>query len=369
MDFDEAPELRTLRAVARDVAVAAAGELVDPEPEPAAVWSALRDQGWSGLAVPETLGGSGAELSALAVVSAECARAGLPTTLRSTLSASLLVARFGTAEQAGRWLPRLVDGGAATACTAGAARVAGGALVGELTAVPDLELAGFVAVVLPDNEQPDAWRLCVLDPVAGQARFHDSVSGHPLGRVQGSQLGPEQLDVGPALDAGDREQAADLLTVLTAADLVGAADGLLARTAQYMKTREQFGRPLGVFQAVQHHIANMGTALESARLLVDDAVTRLGAGEPAHREVATAKAFAGRAATMISLMSHQLHGAIGYITESKLHLLSRRVESDALLAGTAAAHLDELAARYRSGPARTLELDALDREPTAAGSP
>jgi alkylation response protein AidB-like acyl-CoA dehydrogenase len=160
--------------------------------------------------------------------------------------------------------------------------------------------------------------------------------------------------------------------VLTAADLVGAADGLLDRTVRHVCAREQFGRPLGTFQAVQHHVADMAAALEGARLLVDDALDRLDRGVPAHREVAAAKARASRAATAISLLAHQLHGAIGYVTESRLYRLSQRVESDALLAGTAAEHLDDLAARYRSGPARPLGLDALDAleaEPAPVGSP
>jgi alkylation response protein AidB-like acyl-CoA dehydrogenase len=373
MDFDEAPELRTLREVARQVAGSVAAGPGEPEPDAATVWAALSAQGWSGLAVPEQLGGAGAELPALAVVSAECARAGLPSTLRSTLCAALLIDGAGDQRQRDRWLPRLAGGAAATACSAGAAELVGDVLTGQLTAVPDLDLAAFVAVVLPRVDRvgaaPSGWRLCVLDPVAAQIRLHGSVSGRPLGRLRGADLGPEQIDAGPALDEAGSRRVAALLAALTAADLVGAADGLLARTVAHVCTREQFGRPLGAFQAVQHHVADMATALEGARLLVDDAITRLAGAQPAHREVAAAKAYAGRAATTVSLLAHQLHGAIGYVTESGLHLLSRRVESDALLAGSAAEHLDELAERYRHGPARTLGLDALDDEPTPVGSP
>lgn len=365
MDFDEPLELRDLRRVARQVASATAGAPGDPEPDASAVWSALRGQGWGALAVPERHGGAGAGLAALAVVSAECARAGLPSMLRSTLCAGLVIDRFGDEDQRGRWLPRLVAGDPATTCAAGSARLAGSALDGEPGAVPDPDLAAFVVVVLPEGS---AHRLCVLDPVAGQMRHRDAVSGRPVGRLRGDELGPEQLHLGPRLDGPSVEAAADLVAVLTAADLVGAAEGLLSRTVDHVCTREQFGRPLGSFQAVQHHVADMATALEGARLLVDDALTRLAEGGPAHREVAAAKAYAGRAATGISLMAHQLHGAIGYVTESRLYRLSQRVESDALLAGTAVEHLDGMAGRYRSGPARTLELDALDREPTTAGA-
>lgn len=367
MDFDESPELRTLRAVARDVAEAAAGSHPDPRPDAATVWSAVTGQGWSALGVPERHGGSAAELTALAVVSAECARAGLPSTLRSTLAAGLLVDRFGCDDQRGRWLPRLSDGAAATTCLAGSARLVGSRIAGRPGAVPDLDLAEFVALVLPqaesdraDHRSSGTWRLCVLEPAAEQVRLNASVSGRPIGRVHVGDLAPGQLDVGPPLDDRDAELAADLLAALTAADLVGAADGLLARTVRHVCTREQFGRPLGAFQAVQHHVADMASELEGARLLVDEALIRLTDGEPAHREVCAAKAYAGRAATAVSLLSHQLHGGIGYVTESRLYLLSQRVESDALLAGTAAEHLDELAERYQRRPGRTLELDALD---------
>ena len=368
MDFDEAPELRTLREAARGLLGGiAAGFGPDGQgPDRATLWAAVREQDWPGLAVPEQYGGSAAPLGALAVVTGECARAALTTTLRSTTCAGLLITHHGSPEQCRRWLPRLAAGAAAAVASAGTARLTGSGgspLDGELATVPDLDLAELVVAVLPGAGEH---RLCVLEPAADQVRSRSAVSGDPLGRLPldgPNRLGPDQLDVGPALGPDARRHAGDLLAVLVAVDLVAAADALLTRTTEYVRTREQFGRPLGTFQAVQHHVANMAADLECGRLLVDDALAELDAGRPAHRTVAAAKAFTSRAGTAISLMAHQLHGGIGYATESGLFRLSRRVQSDALLGGTATEHLHELAQRYRSGPARTLELDALDAAP------
>ncbi len=376
MDFDEAPELRTLREAARGLLTRAATPAGPgaPEPDRAAVWAAVRDQDWPGLAVPQRYGGSEAPLTALAVVLGECARAALPTTLRSTAAAGLLIAHHGSSEQRQRWLPRLAGGTAAAVASGGGARLAnsgrGVLLDGELAVVPDLDLAELVVAVLPEpGPAAESWRLCVLDPVADQVRLRSAVSGDPLGQLRCADLGHDQIDVGPVLDPDVRRHAGDLLTVLVAVDLVGAGDGLLARTTQYVRTREQFGRPLGTFQAVQHHVADMAANLECSRLLVDDALAELESGRPAHRAVAAAKAYTSRAATAISLMAHQLHGGIGYATESGLHRLSRRVQSDVLLGGTATEHLQDLAERYRRGRARTLELDALDAAPLSDSAP
>lgn len=369
MDFDEPPELRVLRESARRVLADASARLGPvAELDRKSWWATICEQGWSGLAVPERFGGSEAPLSMIAVVLSECARVAMPTTLRSTICAGLLIDRLGAAQQRRRWLPRLAGGavGAVAPGAVGSARLArsggsklAGELAGELAPVPDLDVAELVVAVLPGPEAGRS-RLCVLEPSNGRARPRASVSGFPVGHLRGCDLRPDQCDVGPRLAPDGQRDAADLLAVLVAADLVGAAEALLTRTVHHVRTREQFGRPLGAFQAVQHHVSDMAVALECSRLLVADALAELDAERPAHRAVAAAKAHASRAGIQISLMAHQLHGAIGYVTESDLYRLSQRVQADSLSGGTATEHLQDLAVRYRSGPARTLELDALD---------
>ncbi len=125
----------------------------------------------------------------------------------------------------------------------------------------------------------------------------------------------------------------------TAAQLVGLAQHLLDTTVEYAGQREQFGVPIGSFQAVKHHLANVALALEFARPLVYRAAwsTATGAsGRAMH--VSTAKAHASDAATLAARMALQVHGAIGYTTEHDLHLWMKRVWALAAAWGGAAWH-------------------------------
>ncbi|MBW0091149.1 acyl-CoA dehydrogenase family protein [Pseudonocardia sp. KRD-184] len=335
-----------------------------------ALWTAVCGQGWPVLAVPQVYGGAGAAPADLAVVLAEAARAALPSTLRSTAAAALALALAGSAEQRRRWLPRLATGAATVAAPPEllmlrAARGAGtdGAgyrLDGDLHRLDDATPGAVVVAVAVDDT--GATRLVAVDTASDGVTVTPlrSVSGEPLGAVACTAVAIGTADVSAPLRPHRVDDVADVCALLAAVELVGLGEELLERTVAHVTTREQFGRPIGTFQAVAHHVADMGSALECARMLVDAALADLGAGRPARRSAAAAKARAGRAATAISRLAHQLHGAIGYVTESDLHLYSRRATAVALSAGTASEHLAFLARRYRADRPGTLGLDALD---------
>lgn len=143
---------------------------------------------------------------------------------------------------------------------------------------------------------------------------------------------------------GALRRVANTAVALVSLDLVGIGEAVLDRTVDYIKLRHQFGRTIASFQAAQHLIANMHIALAAARLAAQAAVFWLGRGHTATRETAIARMHAAAAARLVTLDAHQLHGGIGYVTETDLHLWSERARLGSTLGGgadVAAAWLEE----------------------------
>ncbi len=150
---------------------------------------------------------------------------------------------------------------------------------------------------------------------------------------------------GPAV-AVPPETIQDLLErayVALAAEMLGTARWLLEATLTYAKTREQFGRPIGAFQAIQHKLANMALACERAWSAVYYAAMAIDSGDPdRHRAAHVAKAAAGAAAKLAAKDGIQVHGGIGYTWEHDLHLFIRRAYGSEHLLGTSSWHHDRL---------------------------
>jgi alkylation response protein AidB-like acyl-CoA dehydrogenase len=131
--------------------------------------------------------------------------------------------------------------------------------------------------------------------------------------------------------------------VALAAEMLGTARWLLEATLAYAKSREQFGRPIGAFQAIQHKLANMALACERAWSAVYYAAMAIDSGDPdRHRAAHVAKAAAGAAATLAAKDGIQVHGGIGYTWEHDLHLFIRRAYGSEHLLGTSGWHHDRL---------------------------
>ncbi len=124
------------------------------------------------------------------------------------------------------------------------------------------------------------------------------------------------------------------LVALDCLDLVGVGEAVIDRTVDYTKMREQFGRPIASFQAAQHLVADMHIALAAARLAAHSAVFRIGQGDTATRETAVARMRAAEV-KKITLDAHQLHGGMGYVVDTGLHLFSERARVLSTLGGGA----------------------------------
>ena len=131
--------------------------------------------------------------------------------------------------------------------------------------------------------------------------------------------------------------------VALAAEMLGTARWLLEASLSYAKSREQFGRPIGAFQAIQHKLANMALACERAWSAVYYAAMAIDSGDPdRHRAAHVAKAAAGAAAKLAAKDGIQVHGGIGYTWEHDLHLFIRRAYASEHLLGTSGWHHDRL---------------------------
>lgn len=155
---------------------------------------------------------------------------------------------------------------------------------------------------------------------------------YPLGRVK-----PER-EPARTNRPQDAERARDLWRLALAAECVGTMDGALSLTVEYVKNRRQFGRAIGSFQAVQHRLSLCAVQLEGARYLTYEAAHHL-----SREAIATAAAYATRAAQLVHTETHQLTGALGFTREHDLHVWSMRLCALRVELGGTAGHRRALA--------------------------
>ena len=112
-------------------------------------------------------------------------------------------------------------------------------------------------------------------------------------------------------------------TAALCAEMIGGAQAAMEMALDYAKIRVQFDKPIGSFQAIQHHFANMLIDINASRTLVYKAASNISAGKPAAKEVAMAKARTGETFRRVTLLGHQVFGAIGFSMEHDFHLYHR----------------------------------------------
>lgn len=314
------------------------------------LWRAMGSLGWFGLPLAEEHGGAGRGASELAVVCEALGRGPVPSPLVVTTLAALTIAWGGSEEQRSRWLPALASGAAigtlallepGTRDEWDEPRLEGGAtLRGTKLMVPWAGTADVLVVTTADG-------LGLVEPSSGEVRVerHDDIGADPLFAVELSGARADPLGTGGReAQRAVMARALDWAAVLQLAYVVGAADRVLDMTVQHACERQQFGQPIGAFQAVAHRCVDMRTDLDACRHLAYRAAWALDRDGGAELEVASAKAYSGEAMRRIFAHAHQVHGAVGFSTEHELHLFTRRAKALELSYGTTARHLDRVAA-------------------------
>jgi alkylation response protein AidB-like acyl-CoA dehydrogenase len=318
----------------------------DPAGYDAELWRRIAGMGWCGLAK---------DFLDLAIVLEETGRALLPSPLvASSLVAASLLGALGRSAEVGALASgerlgvlALVEPGwrDETGEIALAARAEGAkiAVSGTKLFVPFAPAADWLLVAARLDGAPIVLAIERGMPGLEFERLRTLDGGHGYEvRLDGvrvdrrSCLGPGGVEraLGSALDRAG---------IAALAEMTGAAERVLEMTVEYAKTRVQFGRPIGAFQAVAHRCADMRADLDALRVLVWQAAWRLSVGGHAELEVGAARAFGVEALRRIAVHAHQVHGAIGFSTECDLQLFTRRMKAAELTWGSATFHRERVA--------------------------
>ncbi|GAA3952059.1 acyl-CoA dehydrogenase family protein [Actinomadura viridis] len=335
--------------------------LVEEGPAPdRVVWRRLAGElGVTGLIVPERHGGAGAGAAELAVVLEEMGAALAPVPfLSSAVLATGLLLRLDETADAAALLRGVAEGDTVVAVAPWWKPAAGtvsadprGRLHGDVACVVDGQAADVLLVVAGPPGSPRVFAvdagaaglrrttLTTLDLTRGAARIElDGAAARPL----------DGAGTAAALAA-----AWDLAAVGLAAEQLGVARRCLDMTVEYARTRVQFGRPIGSFQAVKHGLADLYVDCELAESAVRHAAWTADA-DPANLPVAAALAVASITAFHAADQAVHFHGGIGFTWEHDLHLFYRRAKAAEHLLGGPAAHLARLADRLaEAGAARS----------------
>ena len=331
------------------------------------LWSEMAKLGWLGLPFPEEHGGAGLGMVELCIAIEELGRAAYPGPyLASVVLGGLGLLLGGSAAQKDKWLPAIASGD----------RRASAALIEETL---DWDPASTTATAVKSG---DGWKVSglkrfvpwahVADVVLVPARGPEGLSlflvdpkqsGVTLGRMVGIDLGSrwsemrlDGVSVGADAAVGQPGAAGPLLEALlrraavcASAEMLGAARRCLDMSVEYAKVREQFGQPIGSFQAIRHRCAEMLLDTENSHSAVYYAAWALEAGaEDAAVAASICKSYVSESARRVCGEAIQVHGGIGFTWEYDLHLYMKRAKALEPLFGDAEFHR-ELITRHVAG--------------------
>lgn len=314
----------------------------DPE-----LWAKMAGQGFLGIIFPEECGGMGLGVVELILFMEEAGYANLPGPFFSTVAlAGTTINAVASAEQKKKYLSRISSGDARATLAVLESKASwdpadvemtatGGKLTGTKLFVTDAAAADFIVVVAKNG-------IYLVDAKAPGLRI-DPMNGLDLGRkiyaVSFSNTPAEKLG-----NAEGLERALAISATALSAELVGAMQRTLEITVAYAKTRKQFGKPIGIYQAVQHQCADMYLETESSRSATYYAAWALQENAvDAATAVAIAKMYASDASRTVGNRGIQVHGGMGFTWENDLHLFYRRAKASETMLGDATFHRERIA--------------------------
>jgi len=319
------------------------------------LWKQAVELGWPGIALPEDCGGAGYGTLELAVLAEELGRGAATLPLLSSYAATLPVLWAGSEAVQARWLGALAAGDAVAALAVTDPRGDGGvqvtstdhgwSLSGTKIAVPFGGVADALIVWVDLGDRGPSLVAVAADAPGIRRERHATFAPEPFAAITFTDVAITSADV--VGDGVVLERALAHQTVVDTAYAVGLAGGALALAVDHATNREQFGRPIGVNQAVSHQCVDMRVEIDAMRVLALQAAWRLDRYEAdppgAARAVAQANAYARDVLPGILARAHQVHGAIGFTMEYDLQLYTRRAKAYELTGGGAADHLEQVA--------------------------
>jgi alkylation response protein AidB-like acyl-CoA dehydrogenase len=326
MNFDLNDEQQEIKRTAHEFLAARfkpekVRELSEADSYDDGLWKEISELGWPGIAISEEDGGQGLGMVELTVLLEESGYTCAPSPLLGTAGAALVISAAGSDEQRSEWLPKLASGEATGSF--------GGFADGRSTIFCDLPRADVVVTfdgegaLLAPSSEVDFEPFKAID----STRSYGLVSEAAGERLPG--------DVGPGRDR---------LAVAIAAELTGIAQRTLEMAVEYARERQQFGRPIGAYQAVSHRCAAMLLATEESRSLTYYAAWTADA-EPESLPIAAAMAGAraGDAGWEVPASALQVFGGIGFTWEHDLQFWLKRGRVAGRMLGTPRDHRERVA--------------------------
>jgi alkylation response protein AidB-like acyl-CoA dehydrogenase len=317
----------------------------------AGLWRKMAAQGFLGLLWPENCGGLGLGLVELAALAEEMGRALVPGPFLSTLSAGAVIDAAGSDAQKRNYLAPIATGESRMALALLEANGSWdldtvslqsdrGVLAGEKWFVSDAGAADSLVVAARCDGD---LALYVVNGGFERTRMPAMDLTRPIYRVGFKNAQGELLARGAEASAA-LARALDIATVALCAEMTGGMQRSLELAVEYVKTRKQFGKPIGMFQAVQHQCADMLLYTESSRSATLYAAWALTENIPeAPVAVSVAKSYASDACREVGNRAIQVHGGMGFTWENDLHLYYRRAKASEVAFGDAAFHRERIA--------------------------
>ena len=330
------------------------------------LWKSMTELGWLGLVVPEKYGGAEGSFLDLGMLLEEMGRALTPGPFFSTVVlGALTVMDAGDEAMQSKLLPGIASG--ETMMTMAVTEEAGGfgpdgirlqakhrngefILSGRKLFVPDAHVADYAIVAARTSERldPSNGITLFLTPLGAEGITvtpHTTMALEKQAQVDFNEVRVPEYAVLGTVDKGwpTLERALQRAATAKGLEMVGGAEAVLDMTLDYLKDRVQFGRPVGTFQALQHHCANMAIDVEGSRYAVYQAAYRISEGLHADREVSVAKAWVSDAYMRVCSTAVQCHGAVGFTAEHNLQLFTRRARVQEQLYGDGGFHRRRLA--------------------------
>jgi alkylation response protein AidB-like acyl-CoA dehydrogenase len=372
MDFAFNEEQELLRSQARDYldrvsSTRQVRRLMDADDGwDAAMYGEMGTLGWTGIPFAERHGGHGLGMVDLTVVLEELGRHVTPSPFQSSVClAGMTVVAAGDSAKEAELLPGIADGSRratvahleavarwdAEGVQLRAERVGDAFLLnGEKLYVPDAGAADWMIVVArTDEASQDGITLLVVDHDAPGVDIAPLRTVDPTRRLYRVSFDRVEVDLSAVLGSPGRgftilRRGLDASLVAMSAELCGVAERAMELSVAHAKTRQQFGRPIGTYQAVSHKCADMFVQVEFAKSLTYHAAWAHDAGAPqAPLAASMAKAYASDAARNVTAMTIQVHGGIGFTWEHDAHLYFKRAKSGEVMYGDARFHRDRVA--------------------------
>jgi alkylation response protein AidB-like acyl-CoA dehydrogenase len=372
MDLDLTKEQKILKRSAQDFLKkecppSLIREMKDDERGyPRELWDQMVELGWTGVMIPEKYGGIGGSYLDLCILLEAMGAVCCPGPFFATVVlGGLTLLAAGSDEQKRLYLPKIADGDIIFALATtepgiwyDLSRITMSAtldqdeyvLDGTKLFVENGHIADyFICAARTDSEAGSAAGL-TLFLIDAKSPGIQCTSTQTLGYERHCEVVLDKVRVPEANVLGEVDQAFEILenlqekaAVTKCAELVGCIQTAFDMTVKYAKDRKQFGRPIGSFQAMQHHCANMVVDVDGSRFMTYQAAWKITEGLPAGREAAMAKAWTSDASRRVTSLAHQIHGAISFTEEYDVHLFYRRAKAGEVAFGDTEYHLERVA--------------------------